>query len=392
MTLIAHLSDLHLGLTRYAARSATGQNQREADFQRAADAVAEHLIEQVKPDLVLVAGDTFDKFHIGTAAELGAVRCFQRLIAAGLEVVVVAGNHDAPNGDRTEVSLGHLRERGVDVHFAQGHRDVAGVRLHLVPYRTLSRFYSGSGELAEFDFSAELPNVLISHGYAPGEGVPVLPKPDPVQIPAEWLTDQRFALTCLGHVHVCERIAPRVFYGGVLERPTFDDVTVQPAFWLHTITDGALSNSEKVLVSDLGVEGVPRPMQVIEIDASELTLDELAAKVQARILPLAAAGAIVTLRLLDVSSEFGRRRLRRDWERMFKDHGGLELDIEARPRRVTELLDVRFASAPKSIPVAFEEFVNAQTFAADSDRAAMLELGLEVLAVAHDQIAREAVK
>jgi DNA repair exonuclease SbcCD nuclease subunit len=55
---LVHLSDLHLGFRQYQRLTPTGVNQREADvalaFRRAVDRTVE-----LRPDLVLVAGDVF---------------------------------------------------------------------------------------------------------------------------------------------------------------------------------------------------------------------------------------------------------------------------------------------------------------------------------------------
>ena len=390
MTTIAHLSDLHLGLTRFAARTATRQNQREADMQRAADVVGDHLIE-LRPDIVVIAGDFFDKFHVGTAGELAAVRLMQRLSSADLPVVVIGGNHDQPDTPGSDISLGHLRERGARVYLEQGLLDLGHVRLHLVPYRTLSRFYRGAGAVNEFQFSDTHANVLVAHGYAAGDGVTY--PPEPVQIPADWLTDERFALSCLGHVHLHLQIAPRVFYGGVIERTNFGEVNVEPAFWIHTIDEDTLtlSESRSVRVADLGIEGVPRPMYRIDVDAAEKTLDELTREVEPLICDARMQGAMLDLHVTDVSVEFTRQRVRAQWERLFAQAGGLHIDIQARPRRVREMLDVKFAGMPTSIPDAFEQFINGQDLS-DDRRRELLDVGLEVLGIAHEKVAREAVK
>lgn len=387
--LIAHLSDLHLGLTRYQARTAARQNQREADMQAALDVAVDHLLD-VKPDLVVIAGDTLHKYHVGTAAELGAVHSLRRLVDAGIPVNIIGGNHDQPHSSGSAISLGHLAERGMGVHLDQAQVDVAGVRLHLVPYRALARFYGGAGTLQDFDFSETMPNVLVAHGYAAGDGVTY--PPEPVQIPADWLEDPRFALCCLGHVHIHQQIAARAFYAGVLERTSIDESDVQPGFYLHTVQDGRLTRSDSVFIADLGFPGVPRPMLRLTIDGADRTLDELNQEVVPLLSDPRMAGSIVELTVNDVSAEFSRRRLRHEWERLHHKAGGLHLDVVARSRRVTELLDVEFASLPTNISDAFEVYLAEQKYADARERVDLLELGMELLTIGHDQVAREAVK
>ena len=55
---IAHLADLHLGYRAYHRSTSRGVNQREADV---ADAVRRAVaqVAELRPDLVLIAGDVF---------------------------------------------------------------------------------------------------------------------------------------------------------------------------------------------------------------------------------------------------------------------------------------------------------------------------------------------
>ena len=80
--IIAHLADLHLGFSAYESHD-RGQNVREADvadvFMRAVEEVS-----RLAPDVVLVAGDVFDRPDPPSAALVTFARGLEAL---GFDVV-----------------------------------------------------------------------------------------------------------------------------------------------------------------------------------------------------------------------------------------------------------------------------------------------------------------
>ena len=75
---IAHLADLHLRYRAYHRATARGTNQREADVADAFRRCVERLAE-VRPDLVLVAGDVFHTVRPSNTAIADAFRQFSVL-------------------------------------------------------------------------------------------------------------------------------------------------------------------------------------------------------------------------------------------------------------------------------------------------------------------------
>ena len=76
---LVHLADLHLGFRQYQRQTANGLNQREADvasaFRKAIDAVIE-----LRPDIILIAGDVFHAVRPTNPAILSAYTHFARLV------------------------------------------------------------------------------------------------------------------------------------------------------------------------------------------------------------------------------------------------------------------------------------------------------------------------
>ena len=96
--------------------------------------------------------------------------------------------------------------------------------------------------------------------------------------------------------------------------------------------------------------------------------------------------AMVRVVLTNVSTELDRSRSRAQWQRIFREAGGFFLDVVSQTRRVVELLDVQFAAPPVNIGESFQEFLGQQQYESESEREAMLKLGAEVMAAAHEKL------
>ena len=94
--IVAHLSDLHLGYTAYD-RTERGRNVRERDVAEAFHRAVEELV-RIRPDLVVVAGDVFDRPDPSPAALVALTRGLEALGAElpDTTVVMVAGARDTP--------------------------------------------------------------------------------------------------------------------------------------------------------------------------------------------------------------------------------------------------------------------------------------------------------
>src|SRR5687767_11479353 len=100
--LIAHLADLHLGYRAYHRLAQGGINARERDVALAFRATLDRLI-QLRPALIVIAGDVFHSVRPSNAAIADAFRQFSRLRAAlpATPIVMIAGEHDSPRSVET---------------------------------------------------------------------------------------------------------------------------------------------------------------------------------------------------------------------------------------------------------------------------------------------------
>lgn len=186
---VLHTADWHAG------RTLMGRD-RNPEIRAALEQVAEVARER-EVDLVLVAGDLFDKHNPAAAAEALVYDFFGQLHEAGIPSVVIAGNHDSPvRLDAVAGLLGHSGARVVGSvrTSAQGgiqRLSIRGieVRVASLPFASERRLLSGDRQLqlddserkpvyrqimAELiadlsrEFSNSTVNLLMMHGTMEG--------------------------------------------------------------------------------------------------------------------------------------------------------------------------------------------------------------------------------
>src|SRR3712207_1704992 len=103
---IAHISDTHLGYTRYAKLCPnTSRNQREVDVQDAYAWAVDAILER-DVDLVIHSGGVFDSVRPATHVIIGFLKQTARLtLQAGIPYLVAAGNHETPRLRTTTAAL-----------------------------------------------------------------------------------------------------------------------------------------------------------------------------------------------------------------------------------------------------------------------------------------------
>lgn len=210
---LVHLADLHLGYRQYHRLTASGLNQREADvaatFARAIDQVIE-----VRPDVVVIAGDIFHTVRPANPAIIHAFAQFARLRAAlpDTRVVMIGGNHDQPRATETGCILGLFRQLQFDSVFGRP-ASLSFPELDLEMLAVPER----SGPLpALVPTTSARYRVLLLHGQLADVIEQRRESPVPSLTSAD-LHPDRWTYVALGHHHVCTEVAPNAFYSGSLE-------------------------------------------------------------------------------------------------------------------------------------------------------------------------------
>jgi DNA repair exonuclease SbcCD nuclease subunit len=213
---LVHIADIHLGFRQYQRQTPTGINQREADVARSMRRVIDKVID-LRPDLVLIAGDVFHTVRPTNPAILHAFKEFSRLMAMlpDATVVMVAGNHDTPRTAETGCILRLFSPLGIKVvdgatqQIRVGERDLT---ILAVPDMAQGRPSLEPDPTSKY-------NILLLHGEIEG----VLPKygreldRSPMEISRKELGAEKWDYVALGHYHVYRSIAPNAFYSGSLD-------------------------------------------------------------------------------------------------------------------------------------------------------------------------------
>ncbi len=182
--LLAHAADLHLG--RFSRVS-----ERRQDFLDAFGELVEKVLER-SPDALVIAGDLFEKTQPPARELLEAFRGVSRLVSEGIEVILIAGNHDRVSYLASDISpVELLQEVGARVLKWGEWVEVKGVRFlggTNTPNRALLLRL-----LDEAPRKAAEPSVLVLH-----QGLnPYFPDAElsPSELP------EAFSYVALGHYH-----------------------------------------------------------------------------------------------------------------------------------------------------------------------------------------------
>jgi DNA repair exonuclease SbcCD nuclease subunit len=345
---LVHLADPHLDFSgppgfvvgpndpRYAGRA-----QREVDIELALKAMVAE-IRQLQPavDVVVIAGDLFDRAVPRPRAVDTAAGFVRRLISAKIEVVIVNGNHDTSPGRMIYGNaLEYLRHVGARVVNGSEYEIVGSPRtmwevnprlvsrllVHALPYQAV----------VEHSFTAVRPlsgvlNVMLAHGRA-GGAQELAQRQNSVQRSAEISTDllrRGWQYVALGEWHV-HRFRPfaevPAYYAGSLEALTYGDGTF---FGKHKGESAGIGGA-LVVDLQLGAEAMPqtlqnklrRPVYVLEaIDAQGMDSQTLLDALRKRLGQDLPSNALVRQDIVNLSSsaynELDQDELRRLRERV----------------------------------------------------------------------------
>ena len=209
--IVAHLSDLHLGFRAYG-RVERGANLRERDVAAAFERAVQELV-RIAPDVVVVAGDIFDRPDPPPGAVVALARGLEVLRSSLPEapVLMVAGPRDTPRRPGDPGALAVL-DTFPNVEAATSlTRSILMERLDLhaclVPYRATVRHPAA---LPESDPKMRW-NLLVIHGSTDSAGE------SGVHVdPEEW------DYIALGGEHRHGKVTANARYPGSLERVALD--------------------------------------------------------------------------------------------------------------------------------------------------------------------------
>lgn len=212
---IVHLADLHLGFRQFQRLTPTGLNQRETDVAHAFRSAIDQIIE-LKPDVILIAGDVFHAVRPTNPAILQAYYQFQRLTQAlpDAVVVMISGNHDTPRTSETGSILRLFHNLGVTVVEAEAksiYFEDRDLHIFAVPHDKVRETSWAPKPDAKY-------NILLLHGELEGtiyrgalgdRGAP--------DVTIDDLSTERWDYVAVGHYHVFRQLADNAFISGAIE-------------------------------------------------------------------------------------------------------------------------------------------------------------------------------
>ncbi len=253
MIRIVHAADLHLGTVRYGRTTATG-NSRLEDFAATLDRIVGEAIAE-RADALVLAGDTFDNRHERPEERAVLARSLARLADAGIDTIIVDGNHDGKRviGDPTSASLRWLEALRIPSVHALLEPGVAsmvvgqeGKRLVVtaLPYPHKRSFDRALADVPPEDRVVEAgrrldsairvaltprdtgddPCLFVGHLTVAGSRTGserLMRFEDDVVISAEALAG--FDYAALGHIHRQQQVAPNAWYAGAPEYIDFGE-------------------------------------------------------------------------------------------------------------------------------------------------------------------------
>ena len=260
---LIHIADTHLGLAAFNRLDPeSGMNLREKqvydNFLKAID----EIIHQ-KPDVLVHAGDLFDVVKPKTRAYTTVLEALDRLHAAGIPFIVIAGNHSMVKTRYTtspyEVLTYHPSRITAAYKFRYEKVEIGDTVFHLIPNMLRVEDYRTAFDEIELAPSG-YHNVLVTHGLATAIKDKRLATVAEHELDSTILSD-RFDYIALGHYHRQSQITDNAWYSGSTEYLTYGEIAdtkggliVDPG--RHTVRHLDLPHTPMIDLGTIRCEGV----------------------------------------------------------------------------------------------------------------------------------------
>jgi DNA repair exonuclease SbcCD nuclease subunit len=234
--IVLHVADTHLGYSAYNRLDpAMGLNQREVDVYNAFRQFVDYAVD-IKPDLVLHAGDLFDSVRPSNRAISIGMEQILRLSRAGIPTVIIAGNHETPRLRETG-SVFRLFEHLDNVYpvyksqYEKITFDDVNLAIHAVPHYFDAEMLEASLDELKVDNSYKY-NIGMLHGAVTGVGPFKSNEFNEQEIQSGYLKKD-FDYIALGHYHEMTKVEANAYYCGSTERFTFLEANPRPKGFLQ---------------------------------------------------------------------------------------------------------------------------------------------------------------
>jgi DNA repair protein SbcD/Mre11 len=267
-----HVADVHIGMDNYGKiNPATGMSTRLEDFLATLDESVECAIDQ-HADLYVLAGDIYKTRDPSPTHQRELAKRVRRLTGAGIQVVMVAGNHDLP--------LAPSRATSIDIFSAL---DVPGVHVARVIQSMRIETRNGPVQILAFPWMTrsialaadehkgatieelnqrmvqmstdrlrqlheqmdpEIPTMLVAHVHMFGAKVGaerMLNVGRDPMLPLDAFPIDNIGFIALGHIHRHQALTvsdPAIVYSGSINRVDFSEEEEDKGFILGELHPG----------------------------------------------------------------------------------------------------------------------------------------------------------
>ncbi len=298
MLKILHFADAHIDMANYGRHDPeSGLPLRVVDFLKSLDAIVDAAISE-RVDLVIFAGDAYKDRNPAPTFQREWGRRIMRLSRAGIQTLLLVGNHDLSPAmnrahaldpfDTLEVPLVRVLDRPVFLRPA----DLNNLPLQVLalPWVSRSGFLAaakpqGSGQAPEVESSqiyegladrlvelvshwlqqidSSLPCILTAHCSVQGAvygGERTVMLGNDLVLPSSLLRDPRLDYVALGHIHKAQNLNenrnnprgydhPPVIYPGSIERVDFGEAADRKYYVIAQVEPGQTEVTWRELTS-----------------------------------------------------------------------------------------------------------------------------------------------
>ena len=344
--LVIHTADIHIGVENYSRPDPESRtSSRLQDFLTSFDELVDYAIDE-KADLVLVCGDAYKSRNPTQTHQREFVKRISKLAQKGIQVFLLAGNHDSPNVPGPATTLDIFSTLEIEnVHVASELKTEViktangNIQIISLPWIRKGDFMSLSGynqlsnenlnkaieekliaglnkEIENLDSS--LPSILASHvsvDLAKTSSEKSMTLGKDYILPTKSLANRNLDYVALGHVHRHQVLNddPPVVYSGSLERIDFGEEKDSKGFCAITISTG-IDNRNRI-ESYKFVEVNARRFKTISIiieDTDEYPNDKILSEIEKHEIKDAIVQVIVDVhasRYREISDKIIREKL-----------------------------------------------------------------------------------
>lgn len=247
---LIHTADIHIGMENYGRLDPeTGLSSRLQDFLRAFDRMVDYALD-AKTDYFIFSGDAFKTREPSPTHQREFAKRIKKLTKAGIEVVLLVGNHDTGNAAGKANTLdiySALETENVHVIREPSLITVKDLQIVGIPWVSRAEFAGIHDKIKEL-FKKVIPAkpaIVMAHasvsGAKYGSERSVMMGGDFV-LDKETLDHPKVAYVALGHIHQRQIIAgtkvPMV-YSGSIERVDFGEAKEDKGFEVVTLKETA---------------------------------------------------------------------------------------------------------------------------------------------------------